>query len=404
MTVIEFFDKESAIENIASALLCSPERIVFIGSDAQLMDKRTRGYKSILAARGINVEFLFRPVTRNRLNAVTDVLESIISESEECCIDLSGGDELYLVAAGAVYQKYREKTTLRRFNFNCNSVINCDTDGNVIEKSPVMLNVDENVIVYGGRVIYNDEKSIATQRWILNRDFKSDIKTMWEVCKKDRASWNAMTNILARLCSCCFIGQSLTLSVRGDDAREAEKIPSGILYTLEERGIIHNFKTGRGLSFAFKNEQVMKCLTKAGQLLELFIAVTAAELNEGEEPVYNSIGNGVYIDWDGKTNSYSRVEVENEIDVILMKGMIPVFVSCKNGAVDTDELYKLSVVAERFGGKYVRKALVASQLDSMGYRAEYIRARAADMNIDIIEDGDLLNNEKLCEKLRNLWK
>ena len=147
----------------------------------------------------------------------------------------------------------------------------------------------------------------------------------------------------------------------------------------------------------------MKCLTKAGQILELIVAVTAIELNENEIRLYNDIGSGVYIDWDGVVQSDNRVDVENEMDVILMKGMIPVFVSCKNGVVDSDELYKLSVVAERFGGKYVKKVLIASQLNEMGYRAEYIRARAADMNIKLIEDIDSMDDSDLRKTISKLW-
>ena len=44
-------------------------------------------------------------------------------------------------------------------------------------------------------------------------------------------------------------------------------------------------------------------------------------------------------------------ETKNEIDVMLMRGVVPVFVSCKNGAVKMDELYKLDTVAQRFGGR-----------------------------------------------------
>ena len=40
-------------------------------------------------------------------------------------------------------------------------------------------------------------------------------------------------------------------------------------------------------------------------------------------------------------------EMVNEIDVMMMHGMQPVFISCKNGSVETEELYKLLKTARR---------------------------------------------------------
>ncbi len=38
MTIIEFYDK-NAIENIAGALLCAPERVIFVGDKHKKMEK-----------------------------------------------------------------------------------------------------------------------------------------------------------------------------------------------------------------------------------------------------------------------------------------------------------------------------------------------------------------------------
>ena len=42
---------------------------------------------------------------------------------------------------------------------------------------------------------------------------------------------------------------------------------------------------------------------------------------------------GVIVDWDGVDDS--GAETSNEIDIMLVKGFTPVFISCKNGHVDT---------------------------------------------------------------------
>ncbi len=64
----------------------------------------------------------------------------------------------------------------------------------------------------------------------------------------------------------------------------------------------------------------------------------------GDIPVYDDALNGVVIDWDGEFHDEEvedLYDTENEIDVLLMHDIVPVFVSCKNGIVTSEELYKL---------------------------------------------------------------
>lgn len=404
MTIIEFFDRESAVENIAGSLLYSPERVVFIGSNSKHMKKRVENYKSVIEGRGMNVDFSFKVVSRNNLTAITDVIESIIIENGECGIDLSGGDELYLVAVGMILEKYKDKVRIHRLNIRNNAMVDCDFQGLVCRSVPAALSVDENIRIYGGRVIYDNEKPNTTYKWDFSGDFASDIRAMWNICKSDARAWNAQTNVIAKFCNDSPDKSSLKVSAKTDRDNKKVHISKEIMRSLEKEGIIKNLEISDRISFEFKNSQVKKCLVKAGQLLELIITAVASETeDENGNKIYNDVKSGVYIDWDGVVGEDSRTDVKNEIDVLLMKGITPVFISCKNGTVDTDELYKLSVVAERFGGKYVRKVLVATQLDDMGYRAEYIRARARDMGIRLVEDVDSMKEKELCETVAKLW-
>jgi hypothetical protein len=111
---------------------------------------------------------------------------------------------------------------------------------------------------------------------------------------------------------------------------------------------------------------------------------------------------GVVIDWDGadENDTYRTV---NEIDILAMKGSIPIFISCKNGWFDVNELYKLNTVAERFGNEYARTVLVTTELSQTDERAKYLRARAKDMNIRFVEDPDSITEKELEKELRSLW-
>ena len=115
---------------------------------------------------------------------------------------------------------------------------------------------------------------------------------------------------------------------------------------------------------------------------------------------------GVFIDWDGELHDRldDEHDTENEIDVVLMKGVMPVFISCKNGTIDGEELYKLVAVARRFGGKYVKKVLIATYLgrkadsDSM----KHLRQRAKDMKINFIDGVHTLDSGEFYKMLRNI--
>ena len=145
--------------------------------------------------------------------------------------------------------------------------------------------------------------------------------------------------------------------------------------------------------------------------MKVFLAALEAQEKDGSS-TYNDVMNGVYIDWDGDINTDKNgYDTENEIDVMMMHGMVPVFVSCKNGYIDKDELYKLNAVATRFGGKYAKKVLVASSLDDSN-ASNYLRQRADDMGIRLVEgysnngnykDFTDMNDVEINRVIRSLW-
>ena len=176
--------------------------------------------------------------------------------------------------------------------------------------------------------------------------------------------------------------------------------------SLENYGLIKAlFFDDKVVAFTFKNTQVKSCLTSAGRLLELAVTVMALKAKDKNgEPVYNDVRTGVCIDWDTVAAPEYSADVANEIDVMIMKDLTPIFVSCKNGGFDANELYKLSVVAERFGGKYARKVLIASQSVDDTAQGRYLKLRADDMNIRIIDDFDRKSGKEIEHIFRNLWQ
>jgi len=73
--------------------------------------------------------------------------------------------------------------------------------------------------------------------------------------------------------------------------------------------------------------------------------------------------------------------------------------------VETDELYKLNTVAHRFGGKYARKALVASWLDLNSSFGKTLKQRADEMNIKILASEIVeMSDGEICKRIRSFCK
>jgi len=354
------------------------------------------------------VELRSKAVNKNNLDSIVKALAEIVETEDECVFNLDGGEDLYLVAVGILWERFGNRIQMHRFNIKNNTIVDCDADGNDQLSAPIALSAWEIVRISGGRIIMEEELEQGTVSWDMNWEFCDDVYAMWQICRENPTQWNVRITDLERLNELapmdglnadfpCGADVASRCTVRFDPLWR-------LLERLEEIEVVEDlFMDDEHLTFRVKNEQVKRCLLKAGQLLELYVVVMAMSLEEGEELLYHDIMSGVYIDWDGLVAEEDGVDVANEIDGILMKGAVPVFISCKNGQVDMGELYKLFTVAQRFGGPHCKKVLVASELDKMGLRGDYIRDRARDMEIRIVEDVDKMEDEEFLRVLRSLW-
>ena len=408
MTVVEFFDK-NAIENMLSAMLCQPDKVLFVGNSKKQMEPRLEVYREVLRSRCLShVELDCIGLDQHDLAHIIEILSGIVEETDLCVFNLDGGEDLYLVAVGAVAERYGSRVQMHRFNVRNNTMVDCDADGNDQLVMPIRVSIEENARIYGGRVIYESERPGTTPQWVMNEEFCRDIHSMWEVCKEKVGRWNWVFTQLDKL-GRNTVEDKETLDVcirnitsRLDSHEDGLDQVMPVLESLLERGLIRDLSLAQDdLYFTYKNRQIKQSLLKAGTVLELYIGVTARGIfNKEEERVYHDVLTGVWLDWDGRLKESGQADVSNEIDVMMMRGAVPVFVSCKNGDVDIDELFKLETVANRFGGKYARKVLVITQSEKLGCKEDAIRLRAAAMGIKLLTDIDKMSPERLATELR----
>lgn len=409
MTAIEFYDR-APIENIISSLTTKPDKIIFIG-DGDALNASIDIYKRFVAKRNLPIFIDHRAIDKNDLNNIVKVLSKIVENEKDCVFDLTGGDDLVLVAMGIVYAKYPQKNIkMQRFNVAEDFVSDCDFDGNVLYEGTPEITVAENIELHGGAIRYKRDGETVTRKWGLTDDFVSDINKMWSVCKNDPGRWNAQVNVLAVANKHFSNGLSVQFdltALKSELQKEEVKYISikSFLELLNIKKIIRNLViNGSGYSFTYKNDQVKDVFNASGTLLELKILSVAKKIEtKCKTPYFTSLMSGVFIDWDGEfhTRSDADKDTENEIDVVLMKGTIPVFISCKNGAIKEIESYKLDTVANRFGGKYVRKALFATYLGATA-NEKHLEKRMQDMGILFVKNIHRMSDDKIAQKIIDL--
>ena len=411
MTIIEFFDR-TPIENIISSITVEFNKIIFLGN-GKMMDEFKDIYDEFLKKREMKIEVRYRNINRNNLQSIVDDLSEIVEEEEQCVFDLNGGEDLALVAMGIVYNKYSDKNIqMQHFNINTNKIEDCDNDGMVVANKNPEITIDEIIGIHGGSIKYskeNAENDIGTYKWDFSDDFINDIDVLWELCRNDPKKWNTELRVIERICSMAHNKNALSVTATYAELEESFKNQTHnlvditeILSNLQSNRLINGlFTKGERVSFTFKNKQIKKCLVKEGTVLELKVLTAAfgATRKDGTK-IYDECMNGVVIDWDG--GLHNETDTFNEIDIILRAGVNTIFISCKNGQIPQEELYKLDAVANEFGGENVKKVLLATYLGKSDASKNRFVKRAEDMDIIFIDNVHQMRSAAFKGMVKNL--
>ena len=360
--------------------------------------RKKEALRSFFELRGMDVQIEYEIVPRYDFDAIVETLNYIIDKNEDCCFDLTGGKELVLAAMGHV--SAMREVPMFQFNVRTGSLIrvkNCDC---IPESDKVSMTIAENILLNGGTVVYNDKNDFC---WQLTDDFKKDIEIMWDICKPNCGLWNKQCMIFDKFISFGTIDEDYSVKVSLEYMRHRNIEPMlshSVINPLIQAGLIKNYKIeDEILTFRFKNEQVCRAICKAGNILELYAYMTAKEIADKEQGFYDDIDVGVIVDWDAD-DSRNTVDTRNEIDVMIMRDLVPIFVSCKNGEVHKEALYELETVAARFGGDYSKKILLTTYVSNDTMSRKHLLKRAEEMGIYVIDNVDDMSKDEFLNEFR----
>ena len=387
MTIIEFFDS-IPIHNALSTLLLVPETLLLCGTNSMEMYTFRNRLQKIIDARGLPTKVKVVHVSTKSYPALLQKLESLIKTHKDCVFDLTGGQTEIFVAMGALSEKYG--VPMHTLDAAHGALLPLTNVSFYPESGPARLSISENITLFGGSASQIFSPPVTS-------DFWQDVLSVWSVCKRNCSAWNTALGTMHKFCpSGGFYVELQMEEVTRKLPLQKKGLLRQTLRALRETGALTSYiEKGDYISFQYKNQAVRRALSKEGAVLELYTYYAAYVLQNRRKNVFTDAGTSVVIDWVTSYDSYVKNDVKNEIDVIFMRGTVPVFVSCKNGFVHTDELYKLSVVANRFGGPYAKKALVLTQATP---DVSFFK-RAKELGITVIQNANNLSPMQFSEKL-----
>lgn len=382
-TLIELCDP-SPIENVLGTEIFRPDEMILIcPSEVEGDHAFKRSLRKYFEYRGCDVKLTFIYVSMVNAVKIERVLREVLASHQDCAIDISGGTDAALFAAGAASGDNAVFTYSRRRNAFF-EIRNAPYARN----KPCELRLDAKscVLMACGELLPGRADNAAV------KDMLPQVDKLFAVYGKYRRIWNHQISFIQKISS----SEAGVLEAEGPWKASAGNknvtANAELFRELEAAGLIEDLSVSKeGLRFRFPNETIRFWLRDIGAVLELQVYRACLAAGCFDDVVLSAV-----VNWQDGGNK--RDSVTNEIDVMAVQGIQPVFISCKTSEIRTEALNELAILRERFGGKYARSIIVTSSMATKN-RAP-MRNRAAKLGIEVVEWDDLAL-DRLIGRLNN---
>jgi hypothetical protein len=371
-TIIELYDT-SPIENVLGIEMFRPNEMILICPPEIEQDRALRrSLRKYFEYRKCPVKLTFVPVSMLDAVKIERVLREVLDAHPDSAIDISGGTDAALFAAGAVSGEASVFTYSRKRNTFFE-----------IKNAPfarglpctVQLDAKSCFLMAGGTLLPGRADNEAL------KNMMPEIRKLFDVFTKYRRVWNRQISYIQKISS----SEPGMLDASGRWTEKAGdrnvKADAGLLDALAKAGLILDLVLGEEeITFRFPNETVRFWLRDIGSVLE--VQVFRACLLAG---CFDDVVLSAIVNWQGLNTQ--RDSVTNEIDVMAVQGIQPVLISCKTCEIHTEALNELAILRDRFGGKFSRAIIVTSATATKN--REPMRRRADELGIEVVEWDDL---------------
>ncbi len=147
---------------------------------------------------------------------------------------------------------------------------------------------------------------------------------------------------------------------------------------------------GQRVEFFHKSTLMRRCLQNHGIWLELFAYVSAKRSG-----LFSDVRTSVLVDWDG--SEYNNKGTRNEVDVLAVHNVTPVFISCKMGVPTPLALSEIKMLSDKFGGERTQTVLLTAA--DVEKKNPAVAQRARDLGIYLL-DARKMDSGALAKRLR----
>ena len=381
-TLIELFDT-SPIENVLATLMFRPEETIFLCPPETANDHMLKqAIRDFIAYRKCPVKLTFVPVSLLDAEKTGRVLREVLDSHEDCAIDISGGTDAALYATG----KVAGDTPIFTYSVHKNTFYEVN-NASFAHGLPcdVRLDVASCLLLTGGTLLPgradNSVLSSMTDR----------IDRLFAVYSRFRRIWNWQISYIQKISS-AEAGQLWAEGALSENAGNKHVDADPRLFdALADAELIQDLQYScDSIRFRFPDETVRFWLRDIGSVLELQVWRACDAAGCFDDVVLSAV-----VNW--QNEQIKNDSVTNEIDVLAVQGIQPVFISCKTSEVHTEALNELAILRSRFGGKFARAILATSGMTAKN-RAP-MRSRASKLGIDLIEWDDM-SLDRLINRLR----
>ncbi len=374
-TLIELYD-ERPIENVLAMEVFRPAEVVFLcpaeAAQDRAMQEKLREYAK---KQGLDTRLTFLETSPYRADRVKRQLQRVVESHPDCALDITGGTDAALFAGGLLCAEASIPVfTFSRKRGRFYNISGADFADELL--CTVEHEVEDVFLMAGGALRPGRVDNALLPRYL------PKIDALFGIYMRYRREWARLVTYIQRLSQCPPdteppLHAEGPWEVKGEQGKRVEA-PEPALRDLARAGFLRRLRIRRGesVAFDFRDAQIRWWLRDVGSALELH--VYKACLDTG---IFHDVRSSVVVDWAGEGR---RDSVTNELDAVAVRGITPLFVSCKTCAVSTDALNELAILRDRFGGAAARAAIVTAE-----YCRAVTRHRAAALDIDVIDIADL---------------
>ena len=333
-------------------------------------------------SRGLQTVSRFYYINTSDIKAIEKTMEAICKDYPDCVFDCTGGKDLVLLAAGIFCREHNVPAYYIDIDRGRLSNLN-GCEGLSSRFCMPQLTAEDVFALAGAKLVgyghFTPEE--------MDEDFEKSIPDVWEIVLKNPDAWGATVGYfqaasVGKKDEDLFVDANTVIRV---NQQITARCNESILERLMQCGVILDLKIENGhVHFRYRDIKIKKCLQNHGIWLELYGYLAAKQSG-----LFKDVRTSVIVDWDnarGKTPS-----TRNEIDILVVQGITPVFISCKMGVPSPLALTEIKILSEKFGGGRTRTVMLTAA--NVHEENRPLSQRAKDLQITLLDRGNLQRGE-----------